>query len=565
MQKNAYGPPQPRGIASNAFSAPLVVASSGAFYYQQQSHGTSPMDNALLIVDYQSNQYSQPAQPYLPANSLPVIQQIPYNSAHGDPLPGMGQGFHAPQPQMPYYYTPGRISSGQGPMPTGQNLAYYPNQMINHHPQPGLYYAQANHIQSQNIPLRPGQYVPSRPAILDAQKPRPLVDGSGMPASAQKQACQEALSNRQNKIRGPPRKARQSGHAIWIGNLPWQTDLMILAHHICKETIGLESLFLISKSKCAFANFKDENTCLAAQRKLHNSKFQSMCLVSRLRRKNEEKGNGLAAAPGPATSHAGATAVYGGSAQHNPALRAHGLSLTGSQATKPKTSPCVKVSGQNDTFFILKSLTTEDLELSVQTGIWATQSHNEEALNNALKSCNNVYLIFSANKSHEYFGYARMLSEVNEDPAAAIGLSLNSLDSPRVIPVDATEDVPKGRIFDDSVRGTIFWEAEREDAVSKFDNMTEASTKSGGAEDGTKPLGKPFKLEWLSISRLPFYQTQGLRNPWNSNREVKVARDGTELEPSVGHRLIGLFNCVQNGEPVSSAMQPRMPRIHSCV
>ena len=36
-----------------------------------------------------------------------------------------------------------------------------------------------------------------------------------------------------------------------------------------------------------------------------------------------------------------------------------------------------------DKFFIVKSLTVEDLELSVRNGIWATQSHNEEALNKA--------------------------------------------------------------------------------------------------------------------------------------------------------------------------------------
>jgi hypothetical protein len=36
-----------------------------------------------------------------------------------------------------------------------------------------------------------------------------------------------------------------------------------------------------------------------------------------------------------------------------------------------------------DKFFIVKSLTVEDLELSVRNGIWATQSHNEETLNKA--------------------------------------------------------------------------------------------------------------------------------------------------------------------------------------
>ena len=34
-------------------------------------------------------------------------------------------------------------------------------------------------------------------------------------------------------------------------------------------------------------------------------------------------------------------------------------------------------------FFVVKSLTVEDLELSVRNGIWATQAHNEAALNKA--------------------------------------------------------------------------------------------------------------------------------------------------------------------------------------
>ena len=34
-------------------------------------------------------------------------------------------------------------------------------------------------------------------------------------------------------------------------------------------------------------------------------------------------------------------------------------------------------------FFVVKSLTIEDLERSVVSGIWATQAHNEAALNNA--------------------------------------------------------------------------------------------------------------------------------------------------------------------------------------
>jgi hypothetical protein len=46
-------------------------------------------------------------------------------------------------------------------------------------------------------------------------------------------------------------------------------------------------------------------------------------------------------------------------------------------------------------YFIVKSLTLQDLELSVRNGIWATQSHNEEALNKAYEvrsAIGNTYL-----------------------------------------------------------------------------------------------------------------------------------------------------------------------------
>ena len=36
-----------------------------------------------------------------------------------------------------------------------------------------------------------------------------------------------------------------------------------------------------------------------------------------------------------------------------------------------------------DKYFVMKSLTVEDMELSVRNHIWATQAHNEDALNKA--------------------------------------------------------------------------------------------------------------------------------------------------------------------------------------
>jgi len=147
-----------------------------------------------------------------------------------------------------------------------------------------------------------------------------------------------------------------------------------------------------------------------------------------------------------------------------------------------------------------------------------------------------------------------MTSSINEDPAAAIEFapsvqSTAVVDLPKAIPTDATEHAPKGRIIDDSARGTIFWEVERgeEDSGDEEDGDIESIAEvDGETETSPKSWGKPFTLSWLSTARVPFYRTRGLRNPWNANREVKIARDGTELEPSVGRRLVGLFNMVQS-------------------
>ena len=127
-------------------------------------------------------------------------------------------------------------------------------------------------------------------------------------------------------------------------------------------------------------------------------------------------------------------------------------------------------------------------------------------------------------------------------------------DLPRSIPTAATEFAPRGRIIDDSARGTIFWEAdpEDEDVAPMIDGEVEDdedTKRAEGVEDaddtaaasGAQAFGKPFKIEWLATHRLPFYRTRGLRNPWNANREVKIARDGTELETAVGRRLIQMF------------------------
>jgi len=354
-------------------------------------------------------------------------------------------------------------------------------------------------------------------------------------------------------VRGPPRKPRQSGHAIWIGNLPPQTDLMSLVLHVCKETSGLQSLFLISKSNCAFANFKDEASCAAAQMKIHDSRFQTVRLVSRLRRSSVGTAAGVAVPTGPAALTPPSNPVVARAPSPEDDAKPEDAGGETDNTREPEDP--------KDKFFIVKSLTVEDLELSVRNGIWATQSHNEDALNRAYQTADNVYLIFSANKSGEYFGYAKMISPINDDPAAAIEFApkahaVEDPELPKAIPTPATEFAPKGRIIDDSARGTIFWEVEIDEVEGADEEEETGSNRSDQDPDASPPSkawGKPFKVEWISTTRLPFYRTRGLRNPWNSNREVKIARDGTELETAIGRRLLGLFHRLPS--PVAPNMQ----------
>lgn len=74
------------------------------------------------------------------------------------------------------------------------------------------------------------------------------------------------------------------------------------------------------------------------------------------------------------------------------------------------------------------------------------------------------------------------------------------------------------------------------------DGTQKAISGNGGTGDngnGNKTQwGTPFRVRWIIVSGLPFHSTRILRNPWNKDREVKVSRDGTELEPFVGRALL---------------------------
>ncbi|KAG5011597.1 hypothetical protein JHK82_023790 [Glycine max] len=134
-------------------------------------------------------------------------------------------------------------------------------------------------------------------------------------------------------------------------------------------------------------------------------------------------------------------------------------------------------------YFIVKSCNRENLELSVQQGVWATQRSNESKLNEAFDSVENVILIFSVNRTRHFQGCAKMTSKIGGSVAGG--------------------------------------------------NWKYAH--------GTAHYGRNFSVKWLKLCELSFHKTRHLRNPYNENLPVKISRDCQELEPSIGEQLASLL------------------------
>lgn len=181
--------------------------------------------------------------------------------------------------------------------------------------------------------------------------------------------------------RGPPRKPKQSGHALWVGNLPPGATVLDLKDHFSRDaTNDIESVFLISKSNCAFVNYKSEAACATAMTRFHDSRFQGVRLVCRLRR-----GTGAT----PAGTPVGPSATQSSLPPEEPKRTNPDSQSPERLQSAGEHSSQKAVEGSRERvlekYFVVKSLTIEDLEMSVRNGIWATQAHNEAALNKAFE------------------------------------------------------------------------------------------------------------------------------------------------------------------------------------
>ncbi|KAJ7814072.1 YT521-B-like domain-containing protein [Mycena leptocephala] len=675
--------------------------------------------------------YSSPMSPAYP----PYPQQSPSFSSPAPMYPHPHQQQHQHQHQQHVYPAAGAYpaqyphSPGGAQEGDGGTWWYVPSQPPSSYP--GPFYPQQ---QQQPAPLSdsggdhlgPGS-LPASPTYARARPSTP--SSSSAPPSSPVQ--RERPIVRRAYHPNPP--AHRSEWVMWAGNVPsdavhdelWRfltqppddsggsSSASVSSDNSGVDGVvpggggnrsGVLSIFLISRSSCAFVNYETEAHLQAAIARFNGvplraadprcARLRGMGMHTRWVKAKEkaarERGgddsasaSSNASTSDPGTPSSGepslaALSIHSSDDEHHrgavsrerPQLRPHQAG-GGSNSSGSYTSTNSSLLREHfpQRFFILKSLTRDDLDLSVQTGVWATQKHNEPVLDRAFRTSKDVFLVFSVNKSGEFYGYARMAGPVGQGeggrvtwarrdstagspttrgPAATTSqpvpphdtssvhqvhqghaaphqlLSVDRLvdGSPQPFPTPSSTPprppdvhsapavlgpphrnisadslgVLKGASLDQGAMvaaatsaarggsfeldegalvramrpgapeaggsgsrsqsgeghahvhermpsmgsasavpglGSVAEEGEKEDAASAA-----AGTEGGGGAPREEGWGQDFKLQWLCTERLPFLRTRHIRNPWNHDREVKVSRDGTELEPAVGQALL---------------------------
>lgn len=140
-------------------------------------------------------------------------------------------------------------------------------------------------------------------------------------------------------------------------------------------------------------------------------------------------------------------------------------------------------SNKDTKFFLIKSYSEKNVQISQVYNIWATTPKNERKFVEAFMENSYVVLIFSVNGSSKFCGYAIMESKPGESKNKNVYFYYDQ------------------KIF----------------------------------------KGKNFDIQWIRIVDLPFIEVQNLTNSLNENKSIKVGRDGQEIERNAGVKLCEMF------------------------
>ncbi|CAK5283834.1 unnamed protein product [Mycena citricolor] len=359
---------------------------------------------------------------------------------------------------------------------------------------------------------------------------------------------------------------------MWVGNVPKHADETDLQTFFTQsEDHGVVSIFLLSKSSCAFVNFASEAHLIAAiqqydGRHLRPEWSMGPALVCRVRTLNDDLWTGVGGQRGMGLhrqwikDHAGPP---------NPALDVSD-SHSPSSASDGSTTSSFFETHFPRRFFVLKCQTREELDRCAMDGVWYIQKHNQVVLDQSFRTSQETILFFSMNKSGQFYGYAKMISPVTSIGSDPLPHGMDAGDaspnlvvrvaSPYSFQSGATQSAPSVLSCRVSDSGEFDHAGARQHRSLSFSRLPWLTSQHSGPDPQLEPElvdnvsgpseGQPrlasgfsgqFSVEWLCREPLPFKRTRGIVNGWNRGREVKISRDGTELEPSAGSALIAAW------------------------
>ncbi|KAG2117752.1 YT521-B-like domain-containing protein [Suillus clintonianus] len=689
---------------------------SGMYFTAHSPTGHSPLpvqqpppgaSGSHSTLQYQSVRYPSPYTPYRYNNAY---QPNPYQWYYSSPVPPeFNERIHMHyQHQYPIHFPPLQDSPS--------------TDLETRFSQASIHGGPALPVQSTAPPaVLSARHPPQVPQAVSAPPPSsaPVSNSPAMVTRSERAPSTVTTPPRPRserpivrRVYHPNPPSHRSEWVMWIGNVPGGTTHDELWKFLKRspsmdndsfesEDNGVLSIFLISRSNCAFVNFDTEVHLRCAivrfnGQQLHPHERRGPRLVCRARRKEDDLRAGVGGQRGVGVhtryireqSQQGQTDKQVAPSEDDQSSPTDRFSNISSESGHPLAVPVPLLSSDEEAararpslqfggsvkaqsnssyastnssflsryfpkrFFILKSLTQSDLDLSVENGLWATQRHNEAILDQAYRTSNEVILIFSVNKSGEFYGYARMASrilrgehkvswashadssttslsssrrehgspslvatnqpfftpsehrlveespmpftpysggllsnkpspmephrasapaalgprprrEFSAEPPTPLSDSGNVRLTARLISKDFADSTPdivldknapvravrnKGSTDGTKSVGSALQAVEEENnSISSDDgdageeqlkdDAMPSMTKNVGDEE-QQGWGQAFKVEWLCTDRLPFHCTRHLRNPWNHDREIKISRDGTEVEPGVGQQLL---------------------------
>ncbi|WFD32728.1 hypothetical protein MSPP1_003778 [Malassezia sp. CBS 17886] len=258
---------------------------------------------------------------------------------------------------------------------------------------------------------------------------------------------------------------------------------------------GILSIFIISRSSCAFVNYESqealERACLFFHGRQLRIKPSCPRLVCRPRKLEDAEYAGVAAQRGKGvhtnwyrelrrTSRERAFAAVDPRAEtpYVDAARPVSPALsTASRSFASTNSSLLRQPAFAHRFFILKSRSREALNEALETKLWCTQPHNEAVLNQAFRNSDLVTLLFSENFSGQFFGYAHMASLTG-------GLSLEDADALESNKTNAAPESPRLALQRQKIIQSFSAQAERGPLPDNWlKNKNDAADR--GSPDGT--------------------------------------------------------------------------------